>query len=623
MVSRKELKKRARGTLRRHYWFLVILCLVASFVGLEYTGELGGLGLRSLNGGEARVTENGTTSAPGAGGVWYLLAGGDEFAGNLLDLENLGISKSEDEVRIGNISLGRTRGVLASAVNLVSSGSVLVRIYVAIRNVVGADSVAAGLFVALTLLAYLAVIGGVVSTFYVIFRRLVLEARIYEKVPLRRAIFLLRMGKWLQTARTILLTGLFLALWALTGVGWMVKYFSYRMVPYIVAENPAIGSREAVTLSRRMMNGHKWECFKLECTFLLWQVLSFATLGLLAIFFTNPYHAATMAEYYAALRQETREKKLEGYELLWDDFLYEKAGPDVLRAAYRDLGKPADLPKTGFLTDTFGLVLWETGEERAYETAVEQNAKYERGKLTLEGRAYPERLSPVLGRESLIPEGIRRAARVTELHPMRHYSQTSLGVMFFLFSMVGWVWEVALHLIETGELVNRGFMHGPWLPIYGAGTVLILTVLYRFRGRPWQEFLLTVVLCGLVEYYTALILEVTHGGTRWWDYSGYFLNIHGRVCAEGLLAFGIGGLAGVYFLCPLVDNTLRRLPVKRLISLTAVLLCLFVLDGAYSAKHPNTGTGITDIAAAPPAQLISPSSAARSFSRAFFSMREI
>lgn len=68
---------------------------------------------------------------------------------------------------------------------------------------------------------------------------------------------------------------------------------------------------------------------------------------------------------------------------------------------------------------------------------------------------------------------------------------------------MGWVWEVSLHLITDGVFVNRGVLHGPWLPIYGTGGVMILAVLNKFREKPLVEFLLTIVLCGCVEYFTS------------------------------------------------------------------------------------------------------------------------
>ena len=85
-----------------------------------------------------------------------------------------------------------------------------------------------------------------------------------------------------------------------------------------------------------------------------------------------------------------------------------------------------------------------------------------------------------------------------------------------------------------------------------------------------------------------------HGGTKWWDYTGYFLNLHGRICAEGLLVFGLGGMAIVYAAAPLLDNLFRRIENKILLPICLTLILLFACDEIYSYGHPNTGKGITD-----------------------------
>ena len=176
---------------------------------------------------------------------------------------------------------------------------------------------------------------------------------------------------------------------------------------------------------------------------------------------------------------------------------------------------------------------------------------------------------------------------------MRLYSIWSILLLFFSFSFFGWLWEVSLHLISDGTFVNRGVLHGPWLPIYGCGGVLILLVLNKFRDHPLLEFTSTVVLCGVVEYFTSYYLEMTHDGKKWWDYTGYFLNLHGRICAEGLLVFGLGGLAIVYVIAPLLDNHFRRLKMEMRMPLCIGLLILFITDSIYSSKNPNEGEGIT------------------------------
>ena len=229
----------------------------------------------------------------------------------------------------------------------------------------------------------------------------------------------------------------------------------------------------------------------------------------------------------------------------------------------------------------------------------EEDKKYEKKQAELvriqamiddvQGEAYPVRLYP-------IPEEDRRKL-VQSLNYMQHYSIWTLIVIFFSLSFFGWLWEVGMHLVAYGEFVNRGALYGPWLPIYGSGSVLILTLLNRLRHNPALEFLATVVVCGFLEYMTSLVMEIATGGMKWWDYSGYFLNLNGRICAEGLLVFGVGGLAIVYVIAPMIDNLLERIDEKKVKAACIVLLTLFVADAAYSRIHPNAGKGITDIEA--------------------------
>lgn len=175
----------------------------------------------------------------------------------------------------------------------------------------------------------------------------------------------------------------------------------------------------------------------------------------------------------------------------------------------------------------------------------------------------------------------------------RSYSLQSYVLMFFTFSIIGWMWEVSLHLFGDGVFINRGFFHGPWLPIYGTGGVLIIALIKRFADRPVITFAGAVAVAGTVEYFTAWLLwETQH--KYWWNYSGYFLNLHGRICAEGLVVFGIGGLAFIYLLAPVCDEIFRRIrpDIRRILCI--VLIVLFIADTAWSVIEPNQGKGITD-----------------------------
>ena len=102
-----------------------------------------------------------------------------------------------------------------------------------------------------------------------------------------------------------------------------------------------------------------------------------------------------------------------------------------------------------------------------------------------------------------------------------------------------------------------------------------------------------MLLCGVEEYTTSFVLEQT-AGMRWWDYTGYFLNLNGRICGEGLLVFALGGMAAVYLLVPVIDGAVTRIKPKILIPVCVALLVCFTADLVWSQVSPNTGEGITD-----------------------------
>ena len=165
-------------------------------------------------------------------------------------------------------------------------------------------------------------------------------------------------------------------------------------------------------------------------------------------------------------------------------------------------------------------------------------------------------------------------------------------ILFILFSFVGWVYEVVLGFIHYGVFLNRGYNFGPWLPIYGYGGVLILFLLKPFRKNPWLLFILAFTLCGVLEYSTAWYLE-TFKHMSWWNYNGFFLNIKGRVCLEGLLLFGFGGCMFTYFIAPILDNIYKNIKKNIKIILCIVLVFAYLGDLAYTTNHPHTGKGIT------------------------------
>lgn len=597
MLTRKEMKQKARQSLRKHYLMFVTVCVAAAILGTEFSGSLDGIKIESR---EERSPETTVTGIVGrqpnlSDVVLDALQGNEEESRELSEELKEQAVQNTKEGR-GSAALGRSRGVLAGFVNSVTSGSILVTLIAAVNSMVGSAGITVFLFIVLSLLLALGAWVFLFNMYTVVSRRIFLEGRVYEKLTIQRFAFLLRVKRWTKVSLTMALASMYQMLWALTIVGGIIKRYSYFLVPYIAAENPDISPKKAVNLSRKMMHGHKWECFVFELTYWGWDMLGSLTFGLTAIFYSNPYKTAAFSEFYVQMRDLAKEKKIEGCELLNDRYLFEKADGDVIFEAYGDSlasvweeeeQEPEKLRGVaGFLANVLGITVINRQDERAYEEYRNGQAKYQMIKAAVEGVVYPERLFP-------IPEAGKRQ-KLETLRYMRRYSVWSVILLFFAFSFMGWVWEVSLHLITDGVFVNRGVLHGPWLPIYGTGGVMILAVLNKFREKPLVEFLLTIVLCGCVEYFTSWFLEITHNGEKWWDYSGYFLNLNGRICAEGLLVFGLGGMAIVYVAAPLLDDLIRKIPYKILIPVCITLLAVFGADEVYSNRHPNTGKGITD-----------------------------
>lgn len=112
-------------------------------------------------------------------------------------------------------------------------------------------------------------------------------------------------GHYVNIVLTMFLRDLFTTLWSLLlVVPGIVKHYEYLMVPYIIAENPAMDYKEAFQISKQMMDGEKMEAFIMDLSFLGWYLLSAVTCGLLAIFYVNPYVQASFAEMYTFNKQK-------------------------------------------------------------------------------------------------------------------------------------------------------------------------------------------------------------------------------------------------------------------------------------------------------------------------------
>ncbi len=112
-------------------------------------------------------------------------------------------------------------------------------------------------------------------------------------------------GRYGHTFATLFLTDLFTVLWTLLFIiPGIVKAYSYRMVPFILRDNPELSATEVITASRKMMDGQKWNAFVLDLSFIGWILLTIFTLGLVGLFWYNPYYYSTNAALYLRLKGE-------------------------------------------------------------------------------------------------------------------------------------------------------------------------------------------------------------------------------------------------------------------------------------------------------------------------------
>lgn len=272
----------------------------------------------------------------------------------------------------------------------------------------------------------------------------------------------------------------------------------------------------------------------------------------------------------------------------------EKAEEPLLRKTYSDVEEAKKYiddnrvtltGKRAFFAKNFGLWIGDLKLKKQYDEVDNRRKQIVEDRAVIKGKIYPQRLSPIWDP--------KHNQTVGKLRALRTYSIWSIIMVFFAFAFVGWLWEVSLHIVNDGTFVNRGVLHGPWLPIYGGGVSLIVVFLAKWRNKPYAEAIGIVLLCGVVEYTTSWGLEMV-AGMRWWDYTGYYLNLNGRICGEGLMIFALGGMMAVYFLVPIIDAMLSRVKPKILVPIDIILSVLFISDLAYSIMVPNVGEGITD-----------------------------
>ena len=149
-------------------------------------------------------------------------------------------------------------------------------------------------------------------------------------------------------------------------------------------------------------------------------------------------------------------------------------------------------------------------------------------------------------------------------------------IIFALISFGGWVYETIYCSVVEGEFTKRGFLFGPTCPIYGIGALAVWLVLGQI-SNPFIVFIIGGFLATVIEYSTGLFLE-RHFKKKWWDYSMFKFNLHGRICPQASAVFGAFSVTSVFVLVPTMLNILMIFS-KHTVSVVAfIVVTLYFLD---------------------------------------------
>lgn len=160
---------------------------------------------------------------------------------------------------------------------------------------------------------------------------------------------------------------------------------------------------------------------------------------------------------------------------------------------------------------------------------------------------------------------------------MPQFSSSEWILYFTIYSILGWLCETIWCSVGAGKMVNRGFLSGPWCPVYGFGAVILMLFAEPLRKYFVLVFFLSVLTTTALEYFSGWLLE-TLFKTRWWDYSERRFQIKGRICLRNSLLFGFLGMAAVYILQPFSSHLLLHISSHTQRVLASTIVAILFID---------------------------------------------
>ena len=159
-------------------------------------------------------------------------------------------------------------------------------------------------------------------------------------------------------------------------------------------------------------------------------------------------------------------------------------------------------------------------------------------------------------------------------------------LIFFIYSVLGWIMESTYVSIGQKKFVNRGFLIGPYCPIYGYGSLIMIIYLEQYKDNILTVFILGIAICSFLEYITSYLMEKIFKA-RWWDYSDKKFNLNVRVCGKNALLFGIGGLIVIYLVHPIIETLISKLNNYLILILSIIFFVIYIIDTIVSFNIVN------------------------------------
>jgi len=167
------------------------------------------------------------------------------------------------------------------------------------------------------------------------------------------------------------------------------------------------------------------------------------------------------------------------------------------------------------------------------------------------------------------------------LHLILDFDFFNIVYFFTFYSFLGWCTEVAYYFKNEHCFVNRGFLKGPFCPIYGCSIASLIIFLDKYKDNVLLLFLLGFLFTSLFEYITGFLLEKTFN-SKWWDYSDDPFNIQGRVCLPYSLLWATGEVIIIDIIHPIVDALVNKIPSFSGMILFYTIIIYFLLDFSYT-----------------------------------------